>query len=282
MNGLHELPLVIFTVLAQSVVGAFLLCSVVLFITQDKYYRVYIHKIIFGLLVLLGVGFFSSIMHLGSPFRALNSLNRIGSSMLSNEIASGALFFALAGSYWLLAISGKLQKMLSDIWLVSTSIVGIIFMYMMNNVYHISTVPTWNNIFTTWNFYLTVILGGLSLGYVLLLVERSDVNIIRRIPVIVAVSLLFAAVVSVYQGFELSSIKTSVQQARALVPDFAILTAVRMLLLGIAVSLMFYLVYYPRSLFVKVMVGCFIIIAEMIGRVLFYALHMTSGMAVGS
>ena len=43
MNGLHELPLVIFTVLAQSVVGAFLLFSMVLFTIQDKFYRAYVH-----------------------------------------------------------------------------------------------------------------------------------------------------------------------------------------------------------------------------------------------
>ncbi|EJK16731.1 anaerobic dimethyl sulfoxide reductase subunit C, partial [Klebsiella pneumoniae subsp. pneumoniae KPNIH21] len=35
--------------------------------------------------------------HLGSPLRAFNSLNRVGASSLSNEIASGRIFFRPSG-----------------------------------------------------------------------------------------------------------------------------------------------------------------------------------------
>lgn len=51
----------------------------------------------FGLWVLMGIGFIASTMHLGSPMRAFNSLNRVGASSLSNEIASGALSSPSAG-----------------------------------------------------------------------------------------------------------------------------------------------------------------------------------------
>ncbi|MDT1838001.1 dimethylsulfoxide reductase, partial [Acinetobacter baumannii] len=53
----------------------------------------------FFIWLLMGIGFLASVMHLGSPLRAFNSLNRIGASALSNEIASGALFFAVGG-FW--------------------------------------------------------------------------------------------------------------------------------------------------------------------------------------
>ena len=42
--------------------------------------------------LVMGIGFLASIIHLGSPLRAFNSLTRVGASALSNEIASGALF----------------------------------------------------------------------------------------------------------------------------------------------------------------------------------------------
>ncbi|MBX4298826.1 dimethyl sulfoxide reductase anchor subunit, partial [Mycobacterium tuberculosis] len=45
---------------------------------------------------------------LASPLRAFNSLNRVGASSLSNEIASGAIFFAVGGIGWLLAVCKKL------------------------------------------------------------------------------------------------------------------------------------------------------------------------------
>jgi anaerobic dimethyl sulfoxide reductase subunit C (anchor subunit) len=52
----------------------------------------------FGLWVLMGIGFIASTLHLGSPMRAFNSLNRVGASSLSNEIASGQ--FSLPSVGW--------------------------------------------------------------------------------------------------------------------------------------------------------------------------------------
>lgn len=64
----------------------------------------------FFIWLLMGIGFLASVMHLGSPLRAFNSLNRIGASALSNEIASGALFFAVGGFWWLLAVLEKYRR----------------------------------------------------------------------------------------------------------------------------------------------------------------------------
>ncbi len=55
----------------------------------------------------MGIGFIASMLHLGSPMRAFNSLNRVGASALSNEIASGSIFFAVGGIGWLLAMLKK-------------------------------------------------------------------------------------------------------------------------------------------------------------------------------
>ena len=75
--GLHELPLVFFTVLAQSAVGALILMAVyLLFGSQDAERRRKIINLFLVALVLLGIGFTASTLHLGSPWRAFNSLNR--------------------------------------------------------------------------------------------------------------------------------------------------------------------------------------------------------------
>ena len=72
-----------------------------------------------GLWVLMGIGFISSMLHLGSPMRAFNSLNRVGASALSNQIASGSIFFAVGGIGWLLAMLKKLSPALRTLWPVS-------------------------------------------------------------------------------------------------------------------------------------------------------------------
>ena len=129
--GLHELPLVFFTVLAQSAVGAWLVFTFMLLGEKNEKSLTYIHKAMFVILAILGLGFIASVTHLGTPVRAFNSLNRVGESMMSNEIASGAVFFGLAGLYWLIAILGKIPAFLGNVWRILTALTGLCFMYMM-------------------------------------------------------------------------------------------------------------------------------------------------------
>lgn len=232
----------------------------------------------FVILAILGLGFIASVMHLGTPVRAFNSLNRVGKSMMSNEIALGAVFFGLAGLYWLIAILGKMPAFLGNVWRILTTLVGLCFMYMMNQVYHIISVPTWNTVLTSWLFYLTVVLGGLALAYALLIPNKQRSYQLNFVPGLFAFAVLCAAVVYIYQGFHLQGIHSAIQNAAALVPDYAVMTAVRLCLLAIASFLFF------RAKNASLLWGGVILtfVAEGIGRTLFYGLHMTYGMAIGS
>ncbi|STY63429.1 dimethyl sulfoxide reductase anchor subunit [Mannheimia haemolytica] len=276
MNGLHELPLIIFTVLTQAVVGCWLLFSFILCRDNSEQSRSYLHKVMFIPLALLAMGFIASVMHLGSPLRAFNSLNRVGQSMLSNEIASGAAFFALAALYWLLAMLGKMPRGIAKIWLILTACIGLLFMYMMNNLYHISTVPTWNTVFTSWHFYLTVVIGGSALGYALLKSNPHQEYSLYYCSWIYFIAIFLAAIVVIYQGFNLSQIHSSAMQATALVPDYAIMHTVRLCLLGLAGVLLF---KSKNTVFLGLVV-IMVLFGEMISRTVFYGLHMTVGMAV--
>lgn len=95
---LYEAPLVAFTVLAQTAVGAHL--TVNAFEKFGKPPRVTeprMNIVRFAILVVMGLGFLFSTTHLGSPLRAFNALNRVGSAALSNEILTGASFFVSSG-----------------------------------------------------------------------------------------------------------------------------------------------------------------------------------------
>ncbi|EMM2471765.1 dimethyl sulfoxide reductase anchor subunit, partial [Raoultella ornithinolytica] len=283
-SGWHEWPLMIFTVFGQCVAGGFIVLALALMkggLSNEQQQRVVLSM--FGLWVLMGIGFIASTMHLGSPMRAFNSLNRIGASSLSNEIASGALFFAVGGIGWLLAVVKKLPAGLRSLWLVATMVLGILFVWMMVRVYNtIDTVPTWYTVWTPLSFFLTLFLGGPLLGYLLLRVAGVDGWAMRLLPVVTLLALVASVIVALMQGSELPMIHSSIQQASALVPDYGSLMAWRVvaLVLALACWVVPLLKGYQPAVPLLSLALVLVLVGEMVGRGIFYGLHMTVGMAI--
>ncbi|HFH2128855.1 TPA: dimethyl sulfoxide reductase anchor subunit family protein [Shigella flexneri] len=261
-SGWHEWPLMIFTVFGQCVAGGFIVLALALLkgdLRAEAQQRVI--ACMFGLWVLMGIGFIASMLHLGSLMRAFNSLNRVGASALSNEIASGSIFFAVGGIGWLLAMLKKLSPALRTLWLVVTMVLGVVFVWMMVRVYNsIDTVPTWYSIWT-------------PMGWAM-----------RLLPAISVLALVVSGVMSVMQGTELATIHSSVQQAAALVPDYGALMSWRIVLLAVALCLWIAPQLKGYQPAVPLLSVSFILLlaGELIGRGVFYGLHMTVGMAVAS
>ncbi|EKA4068674.1 dimethyl sulfoxide reductase anchor subunit [Shigella flexneri] len=261
-SGWHEWPLMIFTVFGQCVAGGFIVLALALLkgdLRAEAQQRVI--ACMFGLWVLMGIGFIASMLHLGSPMRAFNSLNWVGASALSNEIASGSIFFAVGGIGWLLAMLKKLSPALRTLWLVVTMVLGVVFVWMMVRVYNsIDTVPTWYSIWT-------------PMGWAM-----------RLLPAISVLALVVSGVMSVMQGTELATIHSSVQQAAALVPDYGALMSWRIVLLAVALCLWIAPQLKGYQPAVPLLSVSFILLlaGELIGRGVFYGLHMTVGMAVAS
>ena len=281
-SGWHEWPLVLFTVLGQCVVGATLISGLVwLELADQREARQRLVRSMFFIWLLMGIGFLASVMHLGSPLRAFNSLNRVGASALSNEIASGALFFAVGGFWWLLAVLEKMPAALGKIWLVIALLLGLLFILAMTRVYQIDTVPTWYTGYTTSAFFLTVLLSGPLFAALLLQMAKVDVNgwFIAGLSM---AALVISAAVIVMQSTGLSTIHSSVQQAASLLPNYGRLQALRLILLALGLGCWLCPLIRrqpPRA--VGLLAGLvLVLIAECIGRGLFYGLHMTVGMAV--
>lgn len=281
-NGWHEWPLMVFTVLGQCVVGAFIVLAIALLTrrNEEEYRR--IHLSMFFLWVLMAVAFIASVLHLGSPLRAFNSLNRLGASPLSNEIGSGSLFFALGGIYWLLAVLNKMPRALGKVWLIVTMVAGVGFVYAMCRVYEIDTVPTWDNAYTAFQFGLTVLIGGPVLGYLLL--RGADINFcaLRLLPVISVTALVVSMCVVVMQSASLASINSAVQAASALIPQYGMLSVLRLVLIALGLGCWICPLILRKRPAIASMVLAFVLVfaGELIGRAIFYGLHMTVGMAV--
>ncbi|WP_368916491.1 DmsC/YnfH family molybdoenzyme membrane anchor subunit [Providencia vermicola] len=282
-SGIHEWPLMFFTVIGQSVAGAFMMMAAVLLsgkLSTELDRKV--HYSMFGLWLLMGIGFLLSTMHMGTPLRAFNSFNRLGASSLSNEVASGAIFFALGGFYWLLAVFNKMPAALGKVWLFIVMVMAVVFVVATSRVYLIDTVPTWNTIYTTMNFILTAFLGGPILAALLLRIAGFDLQCIRRIPALSVLALLVSICIAISQGFDLASIETSVQKATDLVPDYGILMDIKVvaIVMGLGCWIMPLIAKRNPSVLNMLIGFLFVMAGEIVGRGVFYGLHMTVGMAV--
>ena len=151
----------------------------------------------------------------------------------------------------------------------------------MTCVYQIDTVPTWHNGYTTLAFFLTVLLSGPILAAAILRAARVTFNT-TPFAIISVLALIACAGVIVLQGLSLACIHSSVQQASALVPDYASLQVWRVVLLCAGLGCWVCPLIRRREPHVAgLILGLILILGgEMIGRVLFYGLHMTVGMAI--
>lgn len=298
--GLHELPLVFFTVFAQAVVGAFIGLSLVLATAQGKVAASRLHYVMTILWVLMAVGFIASTTHLGSPERAFNALNRVGASDLSNEIFTGSIFFALGGAYWAVATAGFLQKneikqplvsplanliapignKLPQGWATVARIIvavsGIIFVAAMARLYLIPTVPTWNTVFTPLAFGLTALLAGPALTVWLLQLAKVSIGQ-KGFALSATLFTVIALVVTLFHYRHLAHTQTAIFNALDLVPGYVMYSAIRFgcILAGV-IALWGSL--KKQAALLSGLGFLLIVIGELIARTLFYSTHMTVGL----
>ncbi|WP_127959765.1 DmsC/YnfH family molybdoenzyme membrane anchor subunit [Serratia microhaemolytica] len=283
--GWHEWPLMLFTVTGQFVVGGMIVIGLALIsgkLTEREARAV--HGSMLFLWLLIGAAFAASLMHLGTPLRAFNSLNRIGESALSNEVAAGLLFSIVGGLYWLLAMVKKMPQALGRVWLVVTMLLGLLFVYAMTRVYQVETVPTWHSGYTTINFLLSMLIGGPLLGALLLRAAGLEVGARNQLILVSVFAVLLSLAVALLQTSELAMISSSVQQASALIPAYGQLMVWRLVLLVLGLSCwIFPQLHYGNVSVLGLLLGLILLFAgELLGRALFYGLHMTVGVSVGS
>lgn len=278
----QEYSLIFFTVLAQTVVGGYLLISTRALVLGYSADRISSYKVpMFFLWALMGIGFLFSMTHLGSPFRAFNAINKVGSAWLSNEILLGAAFFAVGGSQWLLSAINKGGIGLQKILMIVTMIFGVLFMYAMINVYMINTVPTWFNIYTPLSFVMTILVAGLALSHwIIVFANDTNFKIDRNILILAFAVIAACLIVTVGKATLVGNIHSSIADASNLVDGLNIYLGVQIALLmaGLLVWTLPMINKFNVNLVSLGFSLTLVLISELIGRGLFYSLHMTSGL----
>ncbi|OMO31677.1 dimethylsulfoxide reductase [Vibrio sp. 10N.222.47.A9] len=278
----HEWSLIFFTVLAQTAVGGYLLIGTRALVLGHDEEKLNSYKVpMFILWALMGLGFMFSTTHLGSPLRAFNAFNQLGSAWLSNEVFFGAAFFAVGGLQWLLSVVKKGGVAIQKALMVGAMVLGVIFMYAMINVYMINTVPTWDNIYTPLSFIMTMVVGGLLLSqFVIVFANDSRFTVDRNITMLAVMAVAISLLVTVGKLNLIGDIQTSAAKASELVDGLGSYVILQVALL-MASLLIWILPMLNKAKVNPVNLGLALVLflaSELIGRGLFYSLHMTSGL----
>ncbi|GEA50161.1 dimethyl sulfoxide reductase subunit C [Vibrio inusitatus NBRC 102082] len=278
----HEWSLIFFTVLAQTAVGGYLLVSARALAKGYDEEKINSYKVpMFFLWAIMGIGFLFSTTHLGSPLRAFNAFNMLGSAWLSNEVFFGAAFFAVGGLQWLLSVLKKGGVGVQKLLMLVAMALGVIFMYSMISVYMIDTVPTWNNIYTPMSFVMTMVVTGLLFSqWVIVFANDSRFTVDRNIAILAVIAIGISLLATVGKMTLIGDIQSSVVKASELVEGlgFYLILQVALLVFGLLIWIMPLInkaSVNPINLGVALVL---IWISELIGRGLFYSLHMTTGL----
>ncbi len=281
--GWAEWPLIIFTVIAQSAIGAYWWSLVIrLFAVLGPEQSLDFDRSMLAVWVLQSASLAIASSHLGMPRRAINAVFRVGRSRFSNEVFFGGGFAALGLLGWILDQVG-----MGSIWL-KMPLQGLIFLFSLSffssmiALYRIRTVPTWNSWTTPAAFAVTTLLCGSALASCLCAFVRpvpTDWVLLGPIGLMVF-SFFGSLFVTLKQYASLAKIETALKRSIDLCPHFATLMAIRFAFLfsALALWILVFLTEGGPSPTANLVVFVIVIVGEMIGRGIHYQLNMTVGL----
>jgi DMSO reductase iron-sulfur subunit len=168
----REDPLVIFTLISQAVIGAFITLFAgpllgIETLTMSAH-PVALPLLLFGLIGIQTLALVLSTMHLGRPHRFYRAFNNLRYSPVSREVAGIAVFYNFLGAYTLLSalpmlfqwLPTGLVTALVQITGWGAVVSGIAALYFMHSIYRIPARPFWNHWQVLTSFYGSM----LSLG----------------------------------------------------------------------------------------------------------------------
>ncbi|VAW64887.1 Anaerobic dimethyl sulfoxide reductase chain B, iron-sulfur binding subunit [hydrothermal vent metagenome] len=210
----REDPLVIFTLVSQAVIGAFLLMFVGNLAGIEAMQQVvnspaYL-PMIFIMLAIEAVALFLSTMHLGKPHRFYRAFNNLRYSPVSREVAGIAVFFNSLGGYFLASLFDlPLAQQASVIFGYAAAISGPIAIYFMHKIYRIEARPYWNHWQVLTAFFGNMLtLGGLLTAVVFTPVfiynAQSVSELLQLVSLLMAGGLTVEAVGHVFHARDLN------------------------------------------------------------------------------
>jgi DMSO reductase iron-sulfur subunit len=168
----RENPLVIFTLISQAVIGAFITLFVGPVIGAEtlnpSMHPVSWTMLLFGLIGLQTLAMVLSTMHLGRPHRFYRAFNNLRYSPVSREIAGIAVFYSFLGVFTLMTgipmlfewLPQNTLDLLVSVAGWGATVSGIVAIYFMHSIYRIPARPFWDHWQTLTSFYGNMLVLG--------------------------------------------------------------------------------------------------------------------------
>ncbi|KUO60032.1 MAG: DMSO reductase [Gracilibacter sp. BRH_c7a] len=286
---MKEIALVLFTICIQASIGIMVFAAVAKLLNKESSFK----SAIITAAGLAIVGLLASFMHLGRPLSAINALSQFGSSWLSLEIWFTSAFTGLTALVALLIYVKPSTKSAINALIPIAAVIGLANVFVMASIYNFTSVPAWQHSSIFMEFYAAAI----SMGAVLFIVlsGKKVGNMRRTLAFTIGVAVILQVV-----AMELYYIQLGANESLAAQTSFTLLNnmstamALKWLLILFGSGLLFLPTMKAKT---NVLVGqaatevaatteetlstttyiaaALIIIGQIIGRYIFYAISIT-------
>ena len=285
-HALAELPLAFFTTLAPVGAGAFITLCVAFFTTTFSEEQLKkIDKLTLIPLVVVVLGFIASFLHLTQPLNATGVFSGVGSSPLSNEILVGSIFLVVAIIYTVIALVGKLSGGLRKVLSAAVAVLAVVFAVFVGMAYMMETIISWNTPFTVVEIVGFTLLGGALLGMLVLALAGSLKEatatpfkpVMYFVTVLGAVAAAGALIAHVLMVGDLSNPLVQGSDLVSEVMMYLVIAAIGLLAAGVCGIIG---LTKPSAVGLVVVGVVLSLVAIFIGRLVFYALQLSVGLAL--
>ena len=289
----REDPLVLFTLISQGVIGAFIILYLgsllgiepMINAVQSSAYL----PMLFIMLAMESFALFISTMHLGKPHRFYRAFNNLKYSPVSREVAGIAVFFnsLLAHAFFSL-FDHQLAQTAATVFAYAAILTGPVALYFMHKIYRIQARPYWNHFQVLTAFYGNMLtMGALLTGLIFVPVFLYQGMPVIDLLNIISVSIFAGLVIEAYGHYcHAKDLQRNDSEGAASfyeqVTTFGKTYVTRNILL--AVNIMAIVVLYLASsdsvisLIVWGLLSVSILISALVSRALFYVLVVPTTM----
>jgi len=274
----EHLALTIFSVCLQAAIGMMVFVAIGRLLNKESVFKN-------AMLTASGlgiIGMLASLLHLGRPLRAINSLNQFGTSWLSREIWFTAIFLGLTiFTFGLVYVKPKATSVITGLSGVA-AVVGLIDVYLMASIYNSASVPIWHNVSTYVEFYATAISIGAMLFLVFSLKEAAKMRKILAVTVGIVVIIQVASTMLFLISSGVNS-SAALQSSLAILGGMKLATAIKWLFILAGAGSILWMAKDELSKSFKGAIfsgAALVLIGQIVGRYLFYAAMVVTGVGL--